>query len=103
MMTPHFANAHTKQLRGVRFVKVDYDASPQTSAASDIASIPTLILYRGGKEVARQSGAMPTGDLVRWVVVGGGGGVTSIPRQTPTPRASITLTFGGTDFYFLFT
>ena len=67
MMTPHFANAHTKQLRGVRFVKVDYDASPQTSAASDIASIPTLILYRGGKEVARQSGAMPTGDLVRWV------------------------------------
>ena len=69
MMAPHFANA-ARQLPGVRFVKVDSDASPQTSASNDIASIPTLILYRGGKEVARQSGAMPTGDLVRWGGVG---------------------------------
>ena len=66
MMAPHFANAAT-QLPGVRFAKIDSDASPQTSAANDIASIPTLILYRGGKEVARQSGAMPAGELVRWV------------------------------------
>ena len=65
-MAPHFANAAT-QLPEVRFAKVDTDASPQASAAYAIRSIPTLILFRGGKEVARQAGAMAAGDLVRWV------------------------------------
>ena len=51
----------------VRFAKLDTEASPQASAAYAIRSIPTLILFRGGKEVARQSGAMSAGDLVRWV------------------------------------
>ena len=66
MMAPHFANAAT-QLPGVRFAKVDTEASPQASATYAIRSIPTLILFRGGREVARQSGAMPAADLVRWV------------------------------------
>jgi len=66
MMAPHFANAAT-QLPGVRFAKVDTEASPQASATYAIRSIPTLILFRGGKEVARQAGAMAAGDLVRWV------------------------------------
>ena len=66
MMAPHFANA-ASQLPEVRFAKVDTEASPQASAAYVIRSIPTLILFHGGKEVARQSGAMAAGDLVRWV------------------------------------
>ena len=66
MMAPHFANAAT-QLPGVRFAKLDTEASPQASAAYSIRSIPTLILFRDGKEVARQSGAMAASDLVRWV------------------------------------
>jgi thioredoxin 2 len=66
MMAPHFANAAT-QLVNVRFAKVDTEASPQASTTYAIRSIPTLILFRGGKEVARQSGAMSAGDLVRWV------------------------------------
>jgi thioredoxin 2 len=66
MMAPHFANAAT-QLVDVRFAKLDTETSPQASAAYAIRSIPTLILFRGGKEVARQSGAMSAGDLVRWV------------------------------------
>lgn len=65
MMAPHFAAA-AAQLAQVRFAKLDTEASPNASAASGIRSIPTLILYRGGKEVARQSGAMSSGDLVRW-------------------------------------
>jgi len=73
-MAPHFANAAT-QLPEVRFAKLDTEASPQASAAYAIRSIPTLILFRGGKEVARQSGAMAAGELVRWVqarLAGGG-------------------------------
>jgi thioredoxin 2 len=66
VMAPHFANAAT-QLPGVRFAKLDTEASPRSSAAHAIRSIPTLILFRGGKEAARQSGAMSAGDLVRWV------------------------------------
>lgn len=66
MMAPHFANA-AAQLPDVRFAKVDTEASPQASAANDIRSIPTLILYRLGREVARQSGAMASADLVRWL------------------------------------
>ena len=66
MMAPHFANA-ASQLPEVRFAKLDTDAHPQASAANGIRSIPTLILYRAGREIARQSGAMAAGDLVRWV------------------------------------
>jgi thioredoxin 2 len=66
MMAPHYASA-AAQLPDVRFVKVDTEANPQASARNQIRSIPTLILYRGGRELARQSGAMTAGDLVRWV------------------------------------
>ena len=62
-MAPHFAAA-AQQLPGVRFVKVDSDASPRARAAYALRSIPTLVLFRDGKEVARVSGAMQTGALV---------------------------------------
>ena len=66
MMAPHFANA-AAQTPQVRFAKVETDANPQLSAAYGIRSIPTLILFRGGKEVARQAGAMSSADLTRWL------------------------------------
>ena len=65
-MAPHFAAA-AQQLPDVRFVKVDSDASPQASATHGIRSIPTLILFHQGAEVARVSGAMPSAQLVGWV------------------------------------
>jgi len=65
-MAPQFASA-AAQLPEVRFVKVDTDANPKASVANRIRSIPTLILYRGGQEVARQSGALMAPDLLRWV------------------------------------
>ena len=65
-MAPQFERAAT-QLPEVRFVKVDSDANPKASVSQRIRSIPTLILFRGGRELARQSGAMPAADLVRWV------------------------------------
>jgi thioredoxin 2 len=65
-MAPQFEKA-AAQLPHVRFVKVDSDANPKASVAHRIRSIPTLILFRGGRELARQSGAMAAADLVRWV------------------------------------
>ena len=66
MMAPQF-EAAARQMPGVRFVKVDTDASPQTSARFRIRSIPTLALFRNGVEVARTSGAMSAADIQRWV------------------------------------
>jgi thioredoxin 2 len=65
-MAPQFASA-AGQLPEVRFAKVDTDANPKASGAHGIRSIPTMILFAGGREIARQSGAMSSGDLLRWV------------------------------------
>jgi thioredoxin 2 len=64
-MAPHFAAA-ARQLPGVRFAKVDSDAAQQASAALGIRSIPTLVLFKGGKEVARRSGAASAADIAAW-------------------------------------
>ena len=65
-MAPQFAAA-AAQLPEVRFAKVDTEAAPQTGMRHGIRSIPTLALFRGGKELARRSGAMPAQELVSWV------------------------------------
>ena len=65
-MAPHFEAAATR-LPQVRFAKVDTDANPQASQAHGIRSIPTLVLFQGGQELARRSGATSAGDLVQWV------------------------------------
>jgi thioredoxin 2 len=66
MMAPHFAAA-ARTLPQVRFVKVDTEASPQAGMRHGIRSIPTVLLYRRGQEVARRSGAMPSAELVAWI------------------------------------
>jgi thioredoxin 2 len=65
-MAPQF-EAAAVQLPRVRFAKVDSDANPQASVRQHIRSIPTLILFDRGREVARRSGALGAGELVRWV------------------------------------
>lgn len=64
-MAPQFAAA-AQQMPDVRFAKVDSDAAKQVSASCGIRSIPTLILYHGGVERARRSGASSAGDIVAW-------------------------------------
>jgi thioredoxin 2 len=65
-MAPQFAAA-AQQMPRVRFAKVDTEASPQASVRQRIRSIPTLVLFRGGREIARRSGAMPAAELLAWV------------------------------------
>ncbi|HEX2010956.1 MAG TPA: thioredoxin TrxC [Roseateles sp.] len=66
MMAPHFAQAAAQQPL-IRFAKLDTEANRQTAAAYGIRSIPTLILFQGGREIARQAGAMGGADLQRWL------------------------------------
>ena len=65
-MAPTFA-AVARQMPEVRFVKVDSDAAPAASARYNIRSIPTLILFKGGTELARLSGAVPAAQLTAWI------------------------------------
>lgn len=55
------------QRPGLRFVKVDSDAAPRASGRLQIRSIPTTLLFVGGREVARQSGAMSAAQLGAWI------------------------------------
>jgi thioredoxin 2 len=47
--------------------KLDTETAPELATRLGIRSIPTLILFRGGRELARVSGAMPEAQLARWV------------------------------------
>ena len=65
-MAPNFASA-AAQLPAVRFVKVDSDAAPASSAKYSIRSIPTLVLFEGGREKDRVSGGLSAKDLLAWL------------------------------------
>ena len=50
----------------MQLVKVNTDEAQGLGAQLNIRSIPTLALFVGGREVARQAGAMGAADIVRW-------------------------------------
>ena len=57
-----------EQLKGqCRLAKLNSEQEPNLSAQLGIRSIPSLILFKNGKEVARQSGAMPLPQLISWL------------------------------------
>jgi len=68
MMAPEFAQAARALEPEARLVKVDTQAEPALGTRFGIRSIPTLVLFRAGKELARHSGAIRADDIVRWVL-----------------------------------
>ncbi len=66
-MAPAFEKAAAEARTGVRYAKLNTEEAPQVAARLGIRAIPTLVLFRDGKEVARQSGALDAGALKRWV------------------------------------
>jgi thioredoxin 2 len=50
----------------LKTVKVNVDEAPKTAERFGVQGIPTVLLIRGGKEVARQIGALPPRALLRW-------------------------------------
>lgn len=65
-MAPHFEAAAAHLAPRARLAKLDTQAEQAISAKLQIRSIPTLILFARGGEVARTSGAMDSRALVRW-------------------------------------
>lgn len=66
MMAPAFADAAAQLEPRVRLLKVDTEREQGIAAQFGIRSIPTMILFAGGREVQRLSGAMDAGSIVAW-------------------------------------
>jgi thioredoxin 2 len=66
MMSPAFEQAAQQLEPCVQLVKLNTDDAAGVGARLNIRSIPTLALFIGGREVARQAGAMGAGEIVRW-------------------------------------
>lgn len=66
VMGPQFAAAAAQAEPAMRFIKLNSDAAPELSTRLGIRSIPTMLLFEGGREVARVSGAMSSSDILRW-------------------------------------
>jgi thioredoxin 2 len=66
-MAPAFAAAARQLEPAVRLGKLDTEAEQAIAGRYGIRSIPTMILFSKGREVARQSGAMPEGAIISWV------------------------------------
>jgi thioredoxin 2 len=66
-MAPEFAKAAVALRGTARFAKIDTEQFPQVSQRLNIRGIPLLILYTGGREVSRLTGARPASDIAGFV------------------------------------
>lgn len=67
MMAPAFEQAARELEPDVRFLKLNSDAEQDVAGRLGIRGIPTMILFRDGREVARQSGAMTASQISAWL------------------------------------
>jgi thioredoxin 2 len=67
MMAPAFEDAARYLAPKVRFAKVNTQENRDAAEAYRINSIPTLIIFKDGREAARVSGAMPADRIVNFV------------------------------------
>ncbi|MFQ3788986.1 thioredoxin TrxC [Halomonas sp. A29] len=67
MMAPIFAQAAAELEPRIRFAKLDTEAEPALAGRFGIRSIPMLIVFKEGREIARQAGLVQGPQLKRWL------------------------------------
>ncbi|HEY9201851.1 MAG TPA: thioredoxin TrxC [Gammaproteobacteria bacterium] len=67
MMAPVFEQAAQQIEPRARLLKVDTEAEQGLAARYQIRSIPTLMIFSAGKEIARMSGALDKNSLLNWI------------------------------------
>jgi thioredoxin 2 len=67
MMAPAYEQAAARLAPGVRLAKLNTEDEPEIAARFGIRGIPTLIAFKNGREVARQSGALDLPRLLDWI------------------------------------
>ncbi|MBI1174358.1 MAG: thioredoxin TrxC [Sideroxydans sp.] len=66
MMAPAFVQAAARLEPQMRLAKLNTEEAQEIAARFNIRSIPTLTLFKGGREIARQAGAMDVAGIVQW-------------------------------------
>jgi thioredoxin 2 len=66
-MAPQFEQVGRAMRGRVLFAKVNTEDEQQIGGRFQIRSIPTMVLFKAGKELARVSGAMGAAELQRWL------------------------------------
>lgn len=66
MMAPAYEQAARQLEPEVRVIKLNSDDNQQVAGKLGIRGIPSLLLFSGGREIARMSGAMPASQIVQW-------------------------------------
>ena len=67
MMAPSYAQAAVALEPQVRLAKLNTEQEQAIAAQFNIRSIPTLVIFKSGREIARKSGAMSVTDIVNWI------------------------------------
>jgi thioredoxin 2 len=67
MMAPVFESAAAQLEPKVRVAKLNTESEQGIAAQHNIRSIPTMIIFKNGREAARQAGALDLGSLINWV------------------------------------
>ena len=63
MMKPILEKLHEQMGDKIRIIKIDIDKSPVAANAYQVQSVPTLMLFKKGKSVWRQSGVLQANQL----------------------------------------
>jgi thioredoxin 2 len=66
-MAPAYEQAAARLAPGVQLAKLNTEAEPELAARFGIRSIPTLIAFKNGREIARRSGASDIAGLLQWI------------------------------------
>lgn len=66
VMAPQFEAAAAQLEPHVRLAKINTEQQPTLGQQFGVRSIPTMALFKEGREVARQAGALAAADIVRW-------------------------------------
>lgn len=67
MIAPALEEIAAEMAGKVKIVKLNVDENPAISAKFGIRSIPTLMVFKGGKLVAQKAGAAPKSDMAKWI------------------------------------
>ena len=67
MMAPAFEQACAELEPHVRLAKLNTEDAQSIAAQFNIRSIPTIVMFKNGREVARQAGAMQQADIKSWI------------------------------------
>ena len=67
MMSPILDDVKKRVGENASIIKIDVDKNPQAAATYQVRGVPTLILFKNGKPIWRQSGVVPANELEKLI------------------------------------